>query len=74
MICENILRDLAVNNWNSKTSSFQQFNVAVEKIEMSLIKRFRELRSQGLDFSFGMILASVDQNGRASIYLFDNRG
>jgi len=32
MVCENILRDMAINNWDSKTLSFQQFNEAVKKL------------------------------------------
>ncbi len=74
MICEKILKDLAVKEWNKKTPSFEQFEEAVKQIESALISRFRELRGQGLNIDFNMILASVDHDGRASMYLFDGRG
>lgn len=73
-ICERILTDLAIREWDKKTPSFEQFEDAVRRIESVLISRFRELREHGLDLSFSMVLASVDQNGKASIYLFDERG
>jgi len=73
-VCERVLRDMAVREWNGKTPSFDQFEEAVERIESAFIGRFRELRDQGLDFSFSMVLASVDHSGKASIYLFDERG
>ncbi|MEM4447251.1 MAG: hypothetical protein QW328_07160 [Nitrososphaerota archaeon] len=47
---------------------------AVKQVELAFISRFRELRDQGLDLSFSMVLASVDQSGKASMYLFDDRG
>jgi len=73
-ICESVLRNLAVKEWNKMTPSFEQFEEAVKQIESILIPRFRELREQGLDLSFSMVLASVDHTGKASIYLFDERG
>jgi len=73
-ICEKVLRDLAIKEWGNKTPSFDQFEEAVKQIESALIGRFRELRDQGLDLSFRMVLASVDHSGKASMYLFDSRG
>jgi len=73
-ICERVLRDLAVKEWGKKTPSFDQFEKAVEQIESILISRFRKLREHGLESNFSMVLASVDQNGKASMYLFDERG
>ena len=73
-VCERVLKDLAVREWNRKTPSFDQFEEAVKRIESAFIGRFRELRDQGLDLSFSMVLASVDHNGKASMYLFDERG
>jgi len=73
-ICERVLKELAVREWGNKTPSFGQFEEAVKRIESIFIDRFRELREQGLDISFNMVLASVDPTGRASIYLFDSRG
>jgi len=73
-ICERVLRDLAVKEWGKKTPSFDQFEKAVGQIESILISRFRKLREHGLESNFSMVLASVDQNGKASMYLFDERG
>ena len=73
-ICERILVDMAVKEWNKNTPSFTQFEEAVGRIESVFVRRFRELRSHGIESSFYMILASVSPEGKASIYLFDNRG
>jgi len=73
-VCERVIRDIAVREWKRKTPSFDQFEEAVKQIESAFIGRFRELRDQGLDLSFNMVLASVDHNGKASMYLFDERG
>jgi hypothetical protein len=73
-VCERILTDLAVKEWNKRTPSFEQFEDAIGHVESSFIQRFRELREHGVEPSFNMILASVDQAGKASIYLFDDRG
>ena len=73
-VCERILTDLAVKEWNQRTPSFEQFEDAVGHVESSFIQRFRELREHGVEPSFNMVLASVDQAGKASIYLFDDRG
>jgi len=73
-ICERVLKNMATKEWDGKTPSFDQFEKAIKQIEKAFIRRFRELREQGLDLSFSMVLASVDRNGKASIYLFDSRG
>jgi hypothetical protein len=73
-VCERVLRDLAVSDWGKRTPGFEQFEEAVGRIESSFIERFRELREHGLEPSFNMVLASVDPAGKASIYLFDDRG
>lgn len=73
-ICERTLKDLAIKKWDKNTPTFEQFERAIGEIESVLINRFRKLREQGLDLSFNMILASVDRNGKASIYKFDGRG
>lgn len=57
-----------------QTPSYEEFREIVSAVEKTLIARFRGLRSMGIDVSFNMILASVDLEGRASIYHFDNRG
>jgi len=73
-LCEKVLRDLAVKRWGKRTPSFEEFEEAVGQIESAFIGRFRKLREQGLEPNFQMILASVDRHGRASMYLFDERG
>lgn len=73
-ICEKVLGDMAVKEWGRKTPTFSQFEEAIQQIESAFIRRFRELREHGLEPSFSMVLASVDINGRASMYLFDERG
>ncbi len=73
-LCENILQNLAVKKWRKGTPSFEQFEKAVGEIESALISKFRGLREQGLEPDFSMVLASVDSNGKASIYQFDERG
>jgi hypothetical protein len=73
-VCERILTDMSVKEWSGKTPSFDQFEDAVNRIESKLIERLRGLRDQGVEPEFHMILASVGSEGRASIYLFDNRG
>jgi 20S proteasome alpha/beta subunit len=50
------------------------FRKAVRKIESRLAKRFSELRALGVDPSFQMILCSLDESAKASIYQFDDRG
>jgi len=65
---------LAVKEWGKKTPSFSQFEEAIGQVESTLIGRFKGLREHGLEPSFDMVLASADQIGRASIYLFDGRG
>jgi len=73
-LCERVLIDLAKSRWGGSTPSFEQFEEAVSQIESSLMSRLRELRGYGVEPEFAMILASVDPDGRASIYLFNDRG
>jgi len=74
VLCDKILKELALKEWGGKTPSFKQFRDAVRRIEGLLISRFRELRQQGIEPEFRMILASVSPEGEVSIYLFDDRG
>jgi hypothetical protein len=73
-VCERVLTDMAVKEWHNHTPSFGQFEDAVGRIESIFIDRFRALRNHGVEPDFSMILASVDYSGKASIYLFDDRG
>ncbi|RJS88533.1 hypothetical protein CW705_08710 [Candidatus Bathyarchaeota archaeon] len=53
---------------------FGEIRRAVRKMEDIFMARLRELRRAGLDPSFQLILGSVDLDGKASLYEFDNRG
>lgn len=54
--------------------TYDEFGTAVEEIESKLISKFNALRKEGIEPSFQMILASVDPAGKASMYVFDDRG
>jgi hypothetical protein len=54
--------------------TFEEFSKVVQEFETKLIHRFSALRREGIEPSFEMILASVDPEGRASMYLFDEKG
>ena len=54
--------------------TFSSFSGAVRELEQRFVKRFAELRNQGLDMGFQMVLCGLDIEGKASIYLYDNRG
>jgi hypothetical protein len=73
-LCEKILTELALKEWKERTPTFEQFEDAVYQVESALVKRFRELREQGLKPDFSMILASISPQGRASMYVFDSNG
>jgi len=68
------LTEMAVKEWERRTPSFEQLEEAVGHVESSLIKRLSGLRGQGIEPDFSMVLASVDPAGRASIYVFNDRG
>jgi len=51
-----------------------EFRDAIGEIEARLISRFSALRKEGIEPEFQMILASVDPQGRASMYAFDYKG
>jgi len=54
--------------------SFDEVRQAVRRMEYVFMHRFHELRNRGIDPSFQLILGSVDLDGKASLYQFDNRG
>ena len=54
--------------------TFEQFEEAVRRIESALMDRIGELRARRVEPDFSMVLASVDSKGRASIYVFNERG
>jgi hypothetical protein len=71
---EKILLRSASEEWNNKTPSFEQFEETIGKIESALISRFKHLRGEQVEIEFMMVLGSVDLAGKASLYVFDNRG
>ena len=54
--------------------SQDEFSETVREIETKLISRFSALRREGIEPEFQMILASVDSQGKASMYIFDYKG
>jgi len=73
-ICERILKEMAAKEWGRTTPTFEQFEETVEQIEGAIMERMDELRTHGVELDFSMVLASVDVKGRASIYVFNERG
>jgi hypothetical protein len=65
---------MAVREWERTTPTFEQFEEAVRRIEGAIMERVGELRARGVEPDFSMVLASVDVKGRASIYVFNERG
>jgi hypothetical protein len=57
-----VLTRKAAEGWKGKTPTFEQFEDAVAEVEFELVKRF------------SMVLASVSPWGKASMYVFDERG
>jgi len=72
-VCENVLKSKA-EEWNYRTPTAQQFEKTVRTIEKLLIDRYSYLESRGIEPNYQLILASVDEYGRASIYTVDSRG
>lgn len=68
---ENILLSYAGESY---PLSFKEFRKAVRDVEYTFMKRFSEIRSYGIRPSFQMIVGSVDLDGKASLYLFDDNG
>ncbi len=73
-MAEKVLFDLFRREWGSRTPMFEEFEDAVTEVERRLMARFRELREMEVPVSFQMVLGSVDPKGRASIYLFNDKG
>jgi len=72
------IAELTIKNYSIQAGfrnlTLEEFEKAVQDIEARLIRRFAYLRGEGIEPNFEMILASVDPKGKASIYLFDNKG
>ncbi len=72
-LAESILKDRCKQKgFNCLT--YGEFSAATEEIESKLISKFNSLRKEGIEPSFQMILASVDPAGKASMYVFDDKG
>nr|MDO8099139.1 hypothetical protein [Candidatus Njordarchaeota archaeon] len=54
--------------------SFEAFRKGVREVESRFVKRSSELRNLGVTPGFQLILCGLDAKGKASIYLFDERG
>lgn len=71
---EKILTKNSVREWNGKTPSFDQFKETVPEIESSLVRKISFYKDRELKVNFDFLLGSVDLGGKASLYIFDNRG
>jgi len=72
-VCEDVLKSRA-GEWNYRTPTALQFEKAVRAIEGILTDRYFYLESKGIESNYQLILASVDEYGKASIYTVDSRG
>jgi hypothetical protein len=70
-VAQDVLTSYAERNY---PISFLEFKTAVGEIEDRLVKRLSQLRSYGIQPSFQMVVGSVDLDGSASIYRFDDSG
>lgn len=69
------LKDWAKNKWNGRTAdSVGDFAQAVKDIETGLVDHFSYLRSRNIKITVNMVLACVTREGKAALYVFDNRG
>ncbi|RLI38957.1 hypothetical protein DRO64_11245, partial [Candidatus Bathyarchaeota archaeon] len=70
-VVEEVLREYAGDDGLVYSREVRE---AVKKLERILMARLGELRREGLDPSFQLVLGSVDLDGKASLYEFDGRG
>ncbi len=73
--------ELAFKSWFENIGSKEDRNPSadevegiVESIESKLISRYRELRGMGIEPNVNLLLASVTQDGKPRLYVFDDRG
>ena len=70
-----ILKDKAKEKWNGRAApTVGDFAQVIEEIQARLLDRFSYLRNMGIDITMNMILACVACEGKAALYVFDNRG
>ena len=53
---------------------FDEVREAIGRMEEIFMNRLNKLRKMGMNLNFQLILGSVDLDGRASLYEFDERG
>ncbi len=73
MLAETVLKERCAQK-GFQCLTYDEFAASVQEIEARLISKFNALRKEGIDPSFQMILASVDPAGKASMYVFDDKG
>ncbi|RLG80949.1 MAG: hypothetical protein DRO09_02505 [Thermoprotei archaeon] len=73
--------ELAFKSWFEKVGSREGRNPFADEvgdivtgIESRLIARYRELRGVGIEPNASLLLASVTQDGKPRLYVFDDRG
>jgi len=70
-----ILKDRTKEKWKGQPApTVGDFAQVIEDIQARLINHFSNLRNMGIDISMNMILACVACEGKAALYVFDNRG
>lgn len=75
-IANNVFRNWfeEVGKVEERNPNEDEMDKIVNEIERRLMRRYRELRSYGVEPSSSMLLASVTQEGNPILYKFDNRG
>lgn len=70
-----ILKDKAKREWKKQPApTVGDFSQAIPQVETQLVERFSYFRSMGISVEMRMILACVAREGKAALYVFDNRG
>jgi hypothetical protein len=73
MLAESVLKERCAQK-GFKCLTYDEFSAVVQEIEARLISKFNVSRKEGIEPNFQMILASVAPGGKASIYVFDDKG
>lgn len=72
-LAESMIKDRSAR-LGFRSLSQNEFRETAEEIEAKLISRFKMLRNEGIEPSFQMVLGSVGAHGKASLYVFDDKG
>jgi hypothetical protein len=73
-IIERRFREKFFGNWNNGRPSYDQFGEAIHNVEQEIINRLRSLRECDIRPEIGLIIAGVDNEGKASLWEMDERG